>query len=48
MGLGMIMIGVLSQLLPEVDPETRFEFKWFIWEVLPGSTIMGGRRKQGM
>lgn len=42
MELGMIMIGVLRQLLPEVDLETRFEFKWFIWEVLPGSTIMGG------
>lgn len=41
MGLGMIMIRILSQLLPEVEPETGFEFKWFIWEVISGSTITG-------
>lgn len=44
MGLGMIMIGVLSQILPETEPETGFEFQWFIWEVIPGSTIIGRRR----
>lgn len=34
----------LSQLLPEVDPGIGFEFKWFIWELTPGSTVVGIER----
>lgn len=41
MDLGMIMMRVLSQLLPEVDPETGLELKCFTWEVIPGSTVIG-------
>lgn len=52
MGLGMIMLRILSQLLPEVDTEAGPELKWFTWEGIPGSTIIGVGRfrtgKQGM
>lgn len=41
MGLGMIMRRALSQLLPEVDPETGLELKWFTWEMIPGNLIIG-------
>lgn len=47
-GLGRVSHGtgddndkVLRQLLSEVDPETRFEFKWLIWEAILRSTIIG-------
>lgn len=34
----------LSQLLSEVDLGIGFEFKWFIWELTPGSTVVGIER----
>lgn len=52
MGLGMIMLRIFSQLLPEVDTEAGPELKWFTWAGIPGSTIIGVGRfrtgKQGM
>jgi hypothetical protein len=37
----MMIKSLLSWLLLEIDPETGFEFKWFILELIPGGTING-------
>lgn len=32
---------------PEADSETGFNFKWLIWEIIPGSNSEGEGKQEG-